>query len=692
MIQWRSRVAAQQQGEPGALTEWLWRRFLAVFGATLLLSSADAVLVAARAQPTLGLLGRYWLLGAGIGVWVAVLAAFLLTPGHLLASALQRAVTRPSARSVLWGMGYALFAACGSALLLRPWELSGDSRTYRPIVALLVLVVVVALTLSLLWQRAPRWASVVAATLAAVCEVADAGVLVSVYPRWHDVAGWLALLLATSATTGLLHQQSRERLKRLSLLAVLLQVCWWVSARAVVELGAERGIVVPKLVAVARWFTDRDGDRFSGVLAGGDCDDSNGEVFPGQCEIAGNGVDDNCNGMQGAVADRVLGKLDLAHSRGESAAASSLRTPRPDVYFVLLDGARADFAGMPRGQLAPEIERFAEGALDFTNAYTTYPSTFRAIATLQTSRYWRYLGRNDETFAALLARAGWDAQLLIRDQVFRDFAKMLDLRRKDDPFHTRASGKESWTKITIDRAIAELAELEAPPRLRWLHLLDTHAPWLHGPASAAAREQYQAEIAHSSRHFGRLMDALQASDRGRRAVVVLLADHGMALGEHGAGTHGGTLYEELIHVPLLLRLPGVAPQRVEGLASLLDIVPTLATYLGLAIDPAWQGFSWLGCDASALCSVLPAGPSPRVVAHLQASAAWGYAGLPALDAASDGRYKLLIDLDRGRRMFFDLERDPNELNPLAEPPADALWALEKALSNWEDLSGCANRL
>lgn len=683
IIQWRLRGAAQPD-QPSALTEWLWRRFLAVFVATLLLSIADAALVAARGQPTWSLLPRYWLLGAGIGVWVAMLAALLLTPGHLLAGALERVVANRTVQVVARGMGYALFAVCGAAVLLRPWELSGDSRTYRPILALTTLIVVTALTLSVLWQRAPKVAIAAAAALAVVCEVADAWVLVSVYPRWHDVAGWFALLLATSATTGLLQEQSRRWLKGLSVLALLLQVCWLVSARAVVELGAERGIVVPKLVAVARWFTDRDGDRFSGVLGGGDCNDRNDKVFPGQCEIAGNAIDDNCNGVEDVISDRALG--------GESAAGSSLRMPQPDVYFVLLDGARADFAGAQRSQLAPEMERFAQSALDFTHAYTTYPSTFRAIATLQSSRYWRYLGPKNQPFAALLARVGWDAQLLIRDQVVRDFAKVLDLQRKDDPFHTRAPGKETWTGLTIDRAIEEMAQQDAPPRLRWLHLLDTHAPWVHGADSAVPREQYRAEIAHSSRHFGRLLDALQASERGRRAVVILLADHGMALGEHGAGTHGGTLYEELIHVPLLVRLPGVAPQRVTGLASLLDIVPTLATYLGLAIDPEWQGFSWLGCDANSLCTVLPTGPSPRVVAHLQASAAWGYAGLPALDAASDGRHKLLVDLDRGRRMFFDLQVDPGETKPLAEPPGDALMALEKALSNWEDLPDCANRL
>jgi arylsulfatase A-like enzyme len=424
------------------------------------------------------------------------------------------------------------------------------------------------------------------------------------------------------------------------------------------------------------------------VLSGGDCNDANDTVYPGQCEIAGNGVDENCNGLDGAPETAEYGARAVG---GETAAATSLRIAPPDLYFVLLDGARADLAGAQRSQLTPEIERFARTALDFRHAYTTYPSTFRAIVTLQTSRYWRYLGPGHELFAIRLARAGWNAQLLIRDRVLTDFPRLFHLARKDDPFHTRSPGKSSWTQLTIDHAISEMAQVDAPPRLRWVHLLDTHAPWVHGVESTSPRQQYQAELVHSSQHFGRLIDALEASERGRRAVVVLLADHGTALGEHGAGTHGGTLYEELIRVPLLMRLPQVAPRSIDGLTSLLDIVPTLATYLGIPVDPGWQGFSWLTCDAQ-VCDILPQGPTARVVAHLQASAGWGYSGLPALDAASDGRYKLLVDLDRGRRMFFDLQQDPGETRPVVEPPPNVLQRLEKALSNWEDQPGCANRL
>jgi len=643
------------------------------------LVSIDGIVVGFRSHAALGLLVRYVLLGFGIGAWAAALSVLLVTPGHLMDRTFSAVVKNHWAQAMARGFGYALLALAGGAVLLRPWELAGDTRTYRPIFALTLMVVVMALALSALWDRAKKTAVGIALVVAASCELADALILVSVYPRWHDAAGFFALIMASVAASGLLALQPRRLRLAISASALLLQLSWFVSARAVVELGAEQGIVVPKLLAAARWFTDWDGDRFSNLLGGGDCNDDNAQVFPGQCETASNGVDENCNGLDGAQA------VSLPTEPGVA------RSPLPDVYFVLLDGTRADFAGAPRAQIAPEIDQFAQGALEFRHAYTTYPSTFRAIVTLLASRHWRYLGAGDELFCLTLAHSGWDTKLFIRDQAFANFSNILKLTRKEDPFHTRSSGKESWTKTVIDSAIAEIARNDGPARLRWLHLLDTHAPWVHGDGAASEQQQYRAEIAHSSKHFGRLVEALQATERGQRAVVILLADHGAALGEHGAGTHGGTLYEELVRVPLLVRLPGVAPRSIDGVASLLDIVPTLAHYLGVPANPAWQGFNWLTCQALG-CEVAERGPLPRLVAQLQASAAWGYAGLPALNAVSDGRYKLLVDLDRGRRMFFDLHKDPAESKPVVEPPSDALQALEETLASWEDLSGCANRL
>ena len=83
------------------------------------------------------------------------------------------------------------------------------------------------------------------------------------------------------------------------------------------------------------------------------------------------------------------------------------------------------------------------------------------------------------------------------------------------------------------RHFARLNDGGATPRFRWLHLLDTHAPCLRGGGGIAC---YRKEMRHVSREFGRLWSALQNTERGRRAVVIFISDHGEEFGDH-AGSH-----------------------------------------------------------------------------------------------------------------------------------------------------------
>jgi arylsulfatase A-like enzyme len=69
-------------------------------------------------------------------------------------------------------------------------------------------------------------------------------------------------------------------------------------------------------------------------------------------------------------------------------------------------------------------------------------------------------------------------------------------------------------------------------------------------------------------------------------VVLFFADHGEELDERGGMFHGAWLSESSTRVPLVMHLPGVSARRVEGVASLLDVLPTLAHYLGLGAEPA----------------------------------------------------------------------------------------------------------
>jgi choline-sulfatase len=119
------------------------------------------------------------------------------------------------------------------------------------------------------------------------------------------------------------------------------------------------------------------------------------------------------------------------------------------------------------------------------------------------------------------------------------------------------------------------------PWFLWLHYFDPHAPYLahEGISEAFGTEEaldlYDGEIAFTDRHLGRLFDAFERLGFAQNTVVVLVADHGEEFGEHGEKGHGYDLHEEVVHVPLVVRAPGLAPRRVPDVVPTVDVFPTL---------------------------------------------------------------------------------------------------------------------
>ena len=110
--------------------------------------------------------------------------------------------------------------------------------------------------------------------------------------------------------------------------------------------------------------------------------------------------------------------------------------------------------------------------------------------------------------------------------------------------------------------------------------------------------KYDYEIAFVDRWVGEIVDALAENGLAENTMIVLVSDHGEAFGVHRAYGqrmffHGQTLYDELLRVPVLFVIPGIAPRKVDQPVMLIDIAPTLLATLGLAIPPAMQGRSLL---------------------------------------------------------------------------------------------------
>jgi choline-sulfatase len=151
-------------------------------------------------------------------------------------------------------------------------------------------------------------------------------------------------------------------------------------------------------------------------------------------------------------------------------------------------------------------------------------------------------------------------------------------------------------EIVTQRALAWLDKLGSRSFFLWVHYYDPHFPY-DPPEPYRERypkDPYGGEVAYADGQVGKLLDALKARNMQDRTLVILLADHGEGLGEHGEYTHGVFLYDSTVHVPLIIAGPRVpsghtVPQQVRS----IDLLPTVTDYLGLPAGESVQGSSFL---------------------------------------------------------------------------------------------------
>jgi arylsulfatase A-like enzyme len=346
--------------------------------------------------------------------------------------------------------------------------------------------------------------------------------------------------------------------------------------------------------------------------------------------------------------------------------------PPPSVVVISLDTLRADHLscyGYPR-PTSPAIDaRLVAAGTTFTQVSTVFPLTSVAHVSL---------------FTALRPGVRADAQRLAPGSP----AVTLAERLRDAGYATvaftegglvaaglglgfgfdRYVEREFWIEQRGERVFRDGADWVAPDRepfLLFLHTYKVHAPYVSGdryraalagtPAPdvpAAQRDAlaaYDRAIREADDQVAGFLDALDRSGLAARTLVVLLSDHGEAFDEHGVLQHGTGGHEEQLHVPLVLRGPGVpAGRRVDGVASLVDVVPTVLDLLGLPADARTQG-----------TSLRPAlQREPRDVGH-PVFFSWIGAGARGVRA---GRWKLL-ETAAGAQAF-DVDADPHERAPL----------------------------
>jgi len=364
-------------------------------------------------------------------------------------------------------------------------------------------------------------------------------------------------------------------------------------------------------------------------------------------------------------------------------AAACGGEPPPSLLLVSIDTLRAD-AVSP--QTTPRLVELAARGTRFEQATTVTPLTLPAHASLLTGLRPARHGLTINGAAAPLPAPSLAERLAARGYHTAAFvsARVLDARlglaagfqRYDDDLLVPGGPPDPSERRgdrTVDAALAWDGWSRAP-FFAWVHLFDPHAPYAApGGATGTDRAAYLDEVRFADAQLGRLLDGV-ASRAAGEVLVVVVADHGEGLGEHGEETHGLLLHEATLHVPLVLvwlrggagrSFPRAGEVR-EDVVSVLDVEPTLAELLGLPAQADVDGTSIVA-------------PRPGRALPLETRAPWFYYGFSPLVGVRRDAGKLVgaPESQPPGWTLFDLSADPGELHG-APADGDPLLALARS--------------
>ncbi len=341
--------------------------------------------------------------------------------------------------------------------------------------------------------------------------------------------------------------------------------------------------------------------------------------------------------------------------------------------------------GYPAGR-APALTAFARDAVVFDRAYAHAPQTLPSHASMFTGRLpfehkvrdnlGFTLSEGTPTLAAMFRSAGYttggfvSAYVLrpetgvgqgfdVYDATFPAMAADRSVAQVQRPGPQTLAAAETWLRaLTSDRFFL------------FLHLYEPHKPY-RPPDRFADLAAYDGEVAFADEIVGTLFASLKTRGWYDTATIVVLADHGEGLGDHIEEEHGLFLYDEVIRVPWIMRLPRAqsAGRRVKDPVQHIDLLPTLAALAGLAVPPGLRGRD-LSAALFGRGSLAPQG------IYAEALYPRYHFGWSELLSLTDDRYRYI---KAPREELYDLERDPDESTNIALERGQAATALRSAL-------------
>ncbi len=446
---------------------------------------------------------------------------------------------------------------------------------------------------------------------------------------WND----LLLLLAVGVVSGasVLHWSARSG-RFVTVVALFAVSLGMVPLAAESELArkvatASAGMAGTVLTQVQR-LGDWDGDGHPRFFGGGDCDDQNPQFNPAALDWPQDGVDQDCDGQD---ARRVSLEAPAFHSVPE-AVPSDL-----NVLLIAVDTLRADHLscyGYVRST-SPALDALATEGTLFENSWAHAPSTRYSMPAIFTGRwpssvdwqpctgcdsFWPRIGTGNVFLAEVLKPLGYRTGAFWAYSYFdarwqRGFERGIDVYDSQRAVLHQNIGGPAESQGTSAAPIADdgIAFLRAHAAGRFfltLHFYDPHLNYETHPDTPGFGDEpvdrYDHEIRYTDTQIGRVLAELKTLGLWGKTAIVITGDHGEGLGERGIAAHGYHLYPPQTKVPLIVRVPGLNPQRIKRPVSHVDLAPSIVNLVRGPHQISFQGRSFVDLLAGAPSPTVPA--------------------------------------------------------------------------------------
>jgi len=366
--------------------------------------------------------------------------------------------------------------------------------------------------------------------------------------------------------------------------------------------------------------------------------------------------------------------------------------------LITIDTTRADRL-QPYGnqQVAtPAMQNLANRGIVFEQAWAVAPITLVSHASIMSGLYpfqhgvrnngTQYVEQGITTLAERLKDNGYQTSAFVSaavldkryglDQGFDVYDDDLSDRRNVSPRMVADRIAES----TVNSTINWLDEINPDqPFFSWVHFYDPHANYSPPPPfrDEYRNRLYDGEIAYMDQQIGRLLEHPKMLAAGDEApIIVVIADHGESLGEHGEKTHALLAYDSTLHIPFIMHVPGTSGGlRIKESVGHVDVMPTILSLTGVTATASDDEMA--GRDLTPLFVGQRAEPNRSY--YSETYLPYYTYGWEKLRVIRQGRWKLI---EAPENELYDLVKDPRELSNILEQYSNTSYDLQRDLTEW----------